>query len=50
MQAEDLSPSKESTVPASTRKQTRLALQHEFVTPPDLEASAIFPFSVYTND
>ena len=35
---------------ASTRKQTRLALQHEFVTPPDLEASAIFPFSVYTND
>ena len=50
VQAEGLSSSKESTVPASTRKQTRLVLQHEFVTTPDLEASAIFPFSVYTND
>ena len=49
-QAEDLSSSKESTVPASIREQTRLAMQHEFVTTPDLEASAIFPFSVYTND
>ena len=50
VQAEDLSSSKESTVPASTRKQTRWTMQHEFVTPPDLEASAIFPLSVYTND
>ena len=50
VQVEDLSSSKESSVPASTRKQTRWAMQYEFVTTPDLEASAIFPFSVYTND